>query len=120
VDSNILFHLAQVVAVDFDGTLCTNKWPEIGPANRRLIEMLKRRKRERGVRLILWTCRTGEQLEAAIRWCAEHGLTFDAVNENLPERVAQYGGDCRKVSADLYIDDRALPFLWGDGIYAEA
>jgi hypothetical protein len=33
---------------------------------------------------------------------------FDAYNENLPERIAEYGGDCRKISADFYVDDKNL------------
>ena len=34
---------------------------------------------------------------------------FEAVNENIPERVAQYGGTApRKVSADEYWDDRGI------------
>ena len=36
------------------------------------------------------------------------GLYFDAVNANLPERIAYFGGDCRKISADEYWDDRAV------------
>ena len=43
----------------------------------------------------------------AVLWCAGFGLYFDAVNKNVPERVALYGTDSRKVSADVYIDDRA-------------
>lgn len=108
-----LLQLAQVIAVDFDGTLCSNAWPGIGKPNRRLIELLIDRKRDRGVKLILWTCRDGALLEEAVRWCEEQGLTFDAVNANLPERIEAYGCDCRKVSADLYIDDRAVSMLWG-------
>ena len=34
-------------------------------------------------------------------------MECDAVNENLPERIEFFGGDCRKVGADVYIDDRA-------------
>ncbi len=29
-------------------------------------------------------------------------------NENLPERIAQYDGDCRKISADYYFDDKNM------------
>lgn len=98
---------APAVAVDFDGTLCTNNWPNIGQPNELAIEHLKNRQ-ENGWKLILWTCRAGEALDAAVNWCAEHGLHFDAVNENLPERIEYFGGDCRKISADEYWDDRAL------------
>lgn len=30
----------QIIAVDFDGTLCENKWPEIGEPNTNLIGYL--------------------------------------------------------------------------------
>ena len=26
----------KIIAVDFDGTLCENKWPEIGKANKEM------------------------------------------------------------------------------------
>jgi hypothetical protein len=35
-------------------------------------------------------------------------MTFDAVNENLPDMVEKFGNDCRKVYADVYIDDAAV------------
>ncbi len=96
-----------MIAVDFDGTLCVNRWPEIGPPNLPVIDELKLRK-VRGDRLILWTCREGELLVQAMAWCRERGLRFDAVNDNLPETVRQYGDNPRKVSADEYWDDRAV------------
>lgn len=96
-----------VIAVDFDGTLCKAKWPEIGEANEKLIQHLKAEKLN-GSRLILWTCRAGVMLEEAVYWCREHGLVFDMINENLPELVELYGNDCRKVNADIYIDDKAV------------
>lgn len=96
----------SIIAVDFDGTLCKEEWPEIGAPNLRLIDWLKERRRA-GDRLILWTCRCGAMLEKAVVWCGVWGLTFDAVNANLPENVKQYGNDCRKVYADIYLDDKA-------------
>ena len=42
----------KIIAVDFDGTLCENKWPEIGEPNKELIAYLKEQK-EAGVKLIL-------------------------------------------------------------------
>lgn len=95
----------KIIAVDFDGTLCENKFPEIGEANKEMIKYLKDRQ-EAGDKLILWTCRIGEILENAVRWSAEQGLIFDAVNENLPEIVISFGTDTRKIFAHEYIDDR--------------
>jgi hypothetical protein len=97
----------RIIAVDFDGCLCENAWPEIGKPNVELIERLKASQMWGGDKLILWTCREGESLAKAVEWCKARGLVFDAVNENLPERIEQYGGDSRKVSADLYLDDKA-------------
>ena len=96
----------NVIAVDFDGTLCKEKWPEIGVPNTALIQWLISRK-VMGDKLILWTCRVGDMLNEAVMWCKAQGLTFDAVNENLPENVEKYGNDCRKVFADMYLDDKA-------------
>ena len=64
--------------------------------------------RASGNKLILWTCRAGEALERAVSWCREHNLTFDAVNDNLPEIVALYGNNSRKITCDYYIDDKAV------------
>lgn len=94
----------NIIAVDFDGTLCENKWPEIGMPNEELIEYLKRRQAN-GEKLILWTSRNEEQTKDAVEWCKDHGLVFDAVNDNLPEIVEAFGGNCRKIFANEYIDD---------------
>lgn len=95
----------NIIAVDFDGTLCENKWPEIGMPNEELIEYLKKRQAN-GEKLILWTNRVGNRLDEAVKWSAEKGLVFDAVNENLPEIVEAFGVDSRKIFANEYIDDR--------------
>lgn len=97
----------RIIAVDFDGTLCRDCYPGIGEANERLIRRLKEL-RAQGDRLILWTCRNGKQLEEALFFCMMRGLVFDAVNENLPEIIEEFGGDSRKILADLYIDDRCV------------
>lgn len=97
----------MIIAVDFDGTLSMAKYPECGMPNTRLINELNDYKRN-GARLILWTCRHGKPLVDAIEFCKLNGLTFDAINENLPDLIAEYG-DTRKVFADYYIDDKNKP-----------
>lgn len=96
-----------IIAVDFDGTLCENAWPEIGQAKIGVLAAVKQAQ-EAGAKLILWTNRVGARLHDAIEWCAMRGLYFDAVNENLPETKAQYITDCRKICANIYLDDKAL------------
>ncbi|MCR4739743.1 MAG: hypothetical protein K5886_05725 [Lachnospiraceae bacterium] len=97
----------SIIAVDFDGTLCQDAYPGIGMPDLKLIYALKEL-RASGKKLILWTCRNGLRLSEAVEWCSGHGLFFDAVNENLPEILEKYGSDSRKITADIYIDDRSV------------
>lgn len=103
----------MIIVCDFDGTLCRNEWPEIGDANDALISQLTDA-RANGDTVILSTCRSGERLEEAVAWCRDRGLEFDLVNENTQERIDRYGGDSRKISGDIYLDDRAVPFTFGE------
>jgi hypothetical protein len=95
----------KIIATDFDGTLCEDKWPDIGEPNEQIIRYLKEQK-VAGAKIILWTCRVKNKLYEAVDWCCEHGLTFDAVNANIPEVINYFGTDSRKVFAHEYIDDR--------------
>lgn len=96
-----------VYAVDFDGTLVANQWPEIGAPNIPLINCMKGL-RKNGSKVVLWTNRNGELLNQAVSFCRSFGLEFDAVNDNVPELVEMYGNNTRKVSADVYIDDKSV------------
>lgn len=107
VETLVVENPAKVIAIDFDGCLCVNNWPYIGAPNWAVIERAKQ-EQQNGAKLILWTCREGDALDRAVEACAEWGLYFDAVNENLPERIAQYDNDPRKVGADEYWDDKAV------------
>ena len=104
--------MRKVIAVDFDGTICENRYPQIGEPNTELISQLIA-EQESGADIILWTCRTGARLKEAVSWAKEQGLRFDYVNRNNRERIKIYRSDCRKISADVYIDDRAAAFEYG-------
>lgn len=99
--------MRKAIAIDFDGCLCEWAWPEIGAPHMDVINAAIREQNS-GTALILWTCRVGSLLESAVEWCSSYGLEFDAVNTNLPERIAAYRNDCRKVYADEYWDDHAI------------
>lgn len=99
---------SKVIAVDFDGCICTLDWPNIGKPNWNVIHALQKEK-ALGTKLILWTCRCGDSLKDAVNACSNWGIEFDAVNENLPERLLKYGySEARKISADEYWDDLAV------------
>jgi len=97
----------KIIAVDFDGCLATCDFPKIGAAIQKTIDRLKS-EQSGGAKVILWTCRQRGYLNAAVEWCARHGVYFDAVNKNLPEVSAEFGGDSRKIYADEYWDDCAV------------
>ena len=104
----------KIIAVDFDGTLCENKYPLAGEPNWPLIKYLNESQRD-GAKIILWTCRSKKNLRLAIEWCRKKGLIFDEVNKNTKEAKKMFGGDSRKIYADEYIDDKVntsfdLPF----------
>jgi hypothetical protein len=104
----------MIIAVDFDGTIVTDCFPEIGEENAGIIEFLTIRQAA-GDQLILWTCRedskipgTRAYLFEALTFCRSRGLIFDAVNENVKDNPHAHLGDSRKIFADLYIDDKAI------------
>lgn len=104
-----------IYAVDFDGTLCENRWPDIGDPNIPLITFLKG-EQAKGNKVVLWTMREGALLDNALVWLmGNHLFLPDAVNDNLPLMVERYKQNSRKVFADVYIDDRNAKF----GVCAE-
>lgn len=99
--------LPKIVAVDFDGTLCKDEYPDIGDPLPYSLYYIKKLAAAGNI-LILHTCRSGELLQAAVDWCAERGITFNYINENVPENILRYGGDTRKIYADIYVDTNAV------------
>jgi hypothetical protein len=97
----------MIICIDFDGTLCEHRFPEIGQPYLGVIEKLKARK-QNGDKLILWTCRDGKPLDEAVEWCKQFGLEFDAVNDDLPEIKKSFIFKSKKVYGDVYLDDRNI------------
>ncbi len=105
----------MVIAIDFDGTIVENRYPEIGAERPFATETLKMLIQDRH-RLVLWTCREGELLDNAVKWCRERGVEFYAINRDYPEEsTANNPHFTRKLKADMFIDDRNLGGLpdWG-------
>ena len=105
----------MTIAVDFDGTIVEERYPDIGPERPFATETLRMLIRDQH-RLILWTVREGELLEEAVRWCRERGVEFYAVNRDYPEEKQEWNEFfSRKIKADLWIDDRNVGGLpdWG-------
>jgi len=104
----------MIIAVDFDGTIVEHQYPAIGRIKPFAFETLKALQMK-GHQLILWSHRTGKELDEAVRFCLQNGLYFYAVNKNYPEEEWSEKSS-RKILADLYIDDRNLGGIptWGE------
>ena len=95
----------EVIAIDFDGTILDNHFPKIENPRMEVIEFIQRNRKR--FTWILWTCRTGDQLQKATDYMRnQFGIVFDYVNENTPDNIKKWGGDTRKVFSDYYVDDR--------------
>lgn len=73
-----------IIAVDFDGTVVTHAYPEIGE-DAGAVPVL-RELTGNGCRLILYTMRHGALLTEAVEWFRRHGIPLYAVNENPAQR----------------------------------
>ena len=74
----------EFVAVDFDGTLCADAFPEVGAPNRAVIDYVKRLAAD-GSKIILYTSRengTRKLLDEAVAFCKAQEIPRYAVNEN--------------------------------------
>lgn len=103
-----------IVAVDFDGTIVEKAFPLIGKTKEHVFGVLNYLRDELKCVLILNTCRSGRYLKEAIEFISSNGFEFDYVNENTKEMIDIYG-DCRKIFANIYIDDHNLFFTKNNG-----
>lgn len=97
----------KVIAIDFDGTIAVDDYPQVGPEISGAIEALNEI-RSLGVDMVLWTCRSGQPLENAKLWLKDRGFEFEFVNENTTAELEFWGTNPRKVAADIYVDDRII------------
>jgi len=103
-----------IFAIDLDGTIWEEQYPDIGPIFQEAIESLREIK-QLGHTIILWSCREGKLLEDALNVMKQYNIPYDYANENIPERVKFYNSDCRKIGADYFVDDRNIgKWTWQD------
>jgi len=102
------------IAVDFDGTIVEHKYPQIGQEIPFAVATLKKLQKE-GHRLILWSVREGDLLDEAVEWCRARGLEFYAVNRDMPDESLTPIDHGRKLTVEMFIDDRNVGGLpdWG-------
>ena len=114
-----------IIAVDFDGTIADNAFPDIRQAKlcKTIVGDLKYFRailEKEGFEpiVVLWTCRSdnekGSFLSDAVQFCKNHEIQIDYVNES-PEHPMFEGMKVEKPSpkiyADFYLDDKASSAL---------
>jgi len=100
-----------IIAVDFDGILIEDgHWPGIGPEVPGAIAGVNALHKS-GHCIIINSCRVGEAEANMIRWLIANNVKFCHINRNCVKRQIYYKTDCRKISADIYIDDKNLCFI---------
>ena len=107
-------HRPFTLAIDFDGTIADEAFPGIGrikPGAKEFINKLY----EEGNNILINTCRSGSFEGDVENFLRRHGVKYHYINSNLPKSIEYFGQDCRKLSADIYIDDKCLmglPSTW--------
>lgn len=99
------------LAVDFDKTLCYSNYPNCGEET--AVCRFLRSVMDLPFDLVITSCREGEPMLIAKRWCREHGIYWNEWNENTPLNISLYG-NCRKIGCNMLIDDRAYGFNMQD------
>ena len=94
-----------IIAVDFDGTCVKNHkdFPKVG-ADIGAAEWLKAWA-SAGAKLILWTVRSGDALNPAIKWFKDKKIPLWGINENPDQGLRSRSP---KAHAHLFADDRGF------------
>lgn len=95
-----------IIAIDFDGVIVKDNYPLIGEIQEGAKEALEYLNQYCTV--IIWTCRDGLSKVEATEWMKDNNIKFDHINQNSPENINRFNNDCRKVYADIYVDDRQV------------
>lgn len=92
------------ICVDFDGTCVIHEYPEVGIEVPGAVNLLKKLN-DAGHNLILFTMRSGKELNDAVQWFKENEIELYGIQEN-PTQKAWTSSP--KAYGQLYIDDAAL------------
>lgn len=98
----------KIIAVDFDGTIVEDNWPGFGEIKYRVVEKMKEEKIMNDAYIIIWTCRSGEDLSLMQAFLDHNKIPYDRINVNAPWIIAEWKRDNRKIFAHEYIDDKAI------------
>lgn len=102
-----------IIAVDFDGTCVTHEYPNVGKEIG--APQVLKKITDAGHKIILFTMRSGKELQDAVNWFKQNNIPLFGINEN-PEQHTWT--ESPKPYAHMYIDDAAFgcPLIFNDEI----
>ena len=100
----------MVIAVDFDGTIVEDAYPNIGRVREYAKEVINNLTDE-GHFITIWTCRTGKHLLEAELFLLGEDIRYHKINQHHPKDLLKYGDFGPKIGADVYIDDKCVAGL---------
>ena len=103
----------MIIALDFDGTVVTQDFPEVG-REIQAVPWLRKIQNSYNVSFILNTMRSGETLKEAEKWFERNKINLYGVNVNPDQKDWTTSP---KLYAHLYVDDKSLgsPTVIPDG-----
>lgn len=103
----------MIIAIDFDGTIVEDIYPEIGEPKIFAFETMKEMQKAHH-QLILWTTREGDELEAAVDFCRKNDIQFYAVNNSYPEDKYDESIS-RKINCEVFVSNKNIGGMLGWG-----
>jgi len=92
------------IAVDMDGTCVNHIFPEMGEDVPHAAEVMKELV-EAGHKLILYTMRSGKELDAAVQWFADKDIPLYSVQKDKGQLAWTKSNKCY---ANKYVDDSGI------------
>lgn len=105
------------IALDFDGTCVTHRYPKIGEELPLCVETLRRWHDLYDVEYILDTMRSGKELDDAVNWFKERHIPLYSIGKHPTQHAwttstkchANYSIDDRNVGVPLRLDSLKTP-----------
>lgn len=95
------------ICIDVDGTIVVSQYPKIGNLMLHAKETINKWYDE-GHTIVIGTCRAGQMAEDAEAFLIRNNIKYHYFNENAKHLIEKYGTDTRKLSGDIYFDDKSM------------
>jgi hypothetical protein len=96
-----------VLSIDFDKTIVDSDFPTIHALRENARDMINLLYDE-DFYIIINTCRSGPHEKDCKDFLDDHDIKYHQINQNCPLLCDFYDCDSRKISADIYIDDKDI------------